>query len=122
MGSYQLLYGVRVSANFQSVPGSERGITYQVNRLILPALVPASLSIRLNEPGTLYNDRVNQLDFSLAKSIRTNGVDVRPELSLFNMLNANPVLIQVNAFGASLNNATSIQAPRLIRLGVTVKF
>lgn len=122
MGSYQLPYGVRVSANFQSVPGSERSILYQVNRQILPALVPSSLNVRLNEPGTLYNNRVNQLDFSLAKSIRSGGVDVRPELSLFNMLNANPVLIQINTFGSSLNNASSIQSPRLLRLGVTVKF
>lgn len=122
VGSYQLPYGVRVSANFQSVPGTERIITYQVNRQILPALVPSSVNIRLNEPGTAYNDRVNQLDFSLAKSIRSRGVELRPELTLFNALNANPVLTQTNTFGATLNNAVTIQSPRLIRFGATVKF
>lgn len=122
VGSYQLRYGVRVSGNFQSVPGTERSINYQVTRTILPALVPASVNVRLNEPGSEYNDRVNQLDFSLARSFRGHGVELRPELSLFNMLNANPVLIQLNTFGPTLNNASSILPPRLIRLGVTVKF
>ena len=79
--------------------------------------------VRLNEPGTVFNDTVNQFDFSLSKNFRiTQGITVRPELSVFNVFNANPVLTQVNAFGSSLNNATTVLAPRLARFGFTVKF
>jgi len=74
------------------------------------------------EPGSIYNDRVNQLDVTLSKSVRGHGLALRPELAIFNALNANPVLTQTNTFGPSLNNATAILPPRLIRLGVTVKF
>jgi hypothetical protein len=121
-GTYPVIYGLRVSGSFQSTPGSERSITYQVLKAQVPGMTQASQSIRLNEPGTLYNDRLNQLDFSLSKAFRTARAEVRPTLDLFNMLNANPVTGQVNAFGNSLNNVTSILAPRLIRVGVTVKF
>ena len=122
VGSYPVVYGVRVSANFQHLPGSDRGITYQVTPTLVPGLTQASVNIRLNEPGSLFNDTVNQLDVSVTKSFRSRGVELRPELSLFNALNANPVLSQNNQFGSSLNNAVTIMAPRLIRLGVTVKF
>ena len=59
-GTYPLVYGIRLSGSFQSSPGTERSITYQVTRTQLPTLVQASVSVRLNEPGTLYNERVNQ--------------------------------------------------------------
>ena len=47
---------------------------------------------------------------------------MRPEIDLFNMLNANPVTAQTNTYGPSLNNATAILPPRLIRFGITVKY
>ena len=111
-----------MSGSFQSTPGTERSITYQVTRTQLPTLVQTSVNVRLNEPGTIYNDRVNQLDFAISKSFRVGRADFRPEIDLFNMLNANPVTAQTNTFGPSLNNATAILPPRLIRIGITTKF
>ncbi|MEP7308943.1 MAG: carboxypeptidase regulatory-like domain-containing protein [Acidobacteriota bacterium] len=121
-GTYNLPYGVRLGANFQSQPGTERIINYSVVRAILPTLTQTSVNVRVNEPGSTYNDRVNQLDVTLSKSFRSRGVDVRPELSLFNMTNANPVLVQINTFGPSLGNVTTILNPRVLRIGVNVKF
>jgi hypothetical protein len=121
-GTSPLPYGFRVSAVFQSQAGSERSITYQVTRALLPQLTQASVNVRLNEPGSEYNDRVNQLDVTLAKSFRRAGVDVRPELALFNALNASPILAQTNTFGPNLGRVTSILRPRILRLGVSVKF
>jgi hypothetical protein len=121
-GTYPLLYGFRISGTFQHTPAAERIITYQVTRKQLPTLTATSVNIRLNEPGTLYNDTVNQLDFSITKSFRRGSYEVRPELSLFNMLNANPVLTQTNTFGSALNNALTILPPRMARLGLAVRF
>ena len=56
--------GSRLGANFQSRPGSERSINYAVVRSILPTLTQTSVNVRLNEPGSAYNDRVNQLDLA----------------------------------------------------------
>jgi hypothetical protein len=121
-GAYPLPFGVRVAGVLQSLPGSERAITYQVTRALLPSLTAASVNVRLNEPGTVYNDRVNQVDFTVSRSFKRGDFDVRPEAAFFNMFNANPVTSIVNTFGPSLNNVNAVLNPRLIRLGVTVKF
>jgi hypothetical protein len=122
-GTYPLPYGIRVSANLQSTPGTDRTITYQVTRAQVPTLTQASVLVRLSEPGSSYNDRVTQFDLSLTKSFRLDrGIEVRPEVGLFNLFNANPVLTQTNAYGSALNNAVAILEPRLIRLGLYVKF
>lgn len=121
-GTYILPFNIHIGANFQSQPGAERVITYSVVKSILPMLTQTSVSVRLNEPGSAYNDRVNQLDFTLSKSFRHGGIDVRPELALFNLFNANAVLTQINTFGPALGNVTTILGPRALRLGLTAKF
>jgi hypothetical protein len=47
---------------------------------------------------------------------------LRPELGLFNALNANPVLGQTNTFGPALGNATSVLQARLVRFGLNMDF
>jgi hypothetical protein len=121
-GTYPLPFGVRVSGTFQTQPGSDRGVTYQVTRTLVPTLTQAQVVVRLNEPGTLFNDRVNQLDLNFSRSFRRGSAEVRPEVSLFNAFNDDPVLGQVNTFGPALGDVTSILAPRLVRLGLTVRF
>jgi hypothetical protein len=81
----------------------------------------ASVNLRLNEPGSLYYDRVNQLDFTLAKAFSLRGVRITPELSLFNMLNANPVYSQTTAF-PNVGVPLRILEARLIRFGAQVRF
>ena len=83
-GSASLPYGVRLGANFQSRPGSERSINYAVVRSILPTLTQTSVNVRLNEPGSAYNDRVNQLDLTISKVINVDRLRVRPEVAVFN--------------------------------------
>jgi hypothetical protein len=122
-GTYPLAFGIRLSGTFQHTPAAERIITYQVTRTQLPSLVAASVNIRLNEPGSIFNDTVNQLDFSLMKNFRVGrSMDVRPDVSLFNLFNANPVLTQTNTYGQALGNALTILPPRMVRLGLMVRF
>jgi hypothetical protein len=121
-GSASLPYGVRLGANFQSKSGTERSITYQVVRSILPTLTQTSVTVRLNEPGSEYNDQVNQLDVTLSKVITLDRLRVRPEVAIFNALNANPVISQTNVYGPSLGNVLTILTPRTIRLGVNLDF
>ncbi len=121
-GTYPLPYGVRLSATYQHTPGSERIVTYLVTAAQVPTLVAASVSERLSTPGSLYNDTVNQTDLSITKTFRRGRYELRPELSLFNLFNANAVLAQTNTFGPALGNAISILAQRMARLGLAVKF
>ena len=122
-GTYPLPFGIRLSGSFLSQPGTERTITYEVTRTLVPTLTQARVLIPLNDPGTEFNDRVNQLDFSASKTFTVSGgATIRPEVSLFNALNGSPVLTQNNSYGPALGTVTSVLAPRLVRLGVTMRF
>jgi hypothetical protein len=122
-GSYPLPYDVRVGANFQSTPGGDRGISYQVTRTLVPTLTQTSVTVRLNDPNTLFNERINQLDVTISRTFRVNGrVQIRPEAGLFNLLNANPILSVTNTFGPAFDRVNSILDPRLVRLGFTARF
>jgi hypothetical protein len=111
-----------MGAFFQSVPGTERTITYLVTRAVVPTLTLASATIPLTEPGSLYYPRLNQLDLKLSKRIRYRATRINPQLDLFNVMNAATVLSQVNAYGPSLGNVQSILNPRFFRLGATVNW
>ena len=121
-GSYPARWGIQLSGTFSSVPGSDRGINYQVTRTLVPTLTQTTVNVRLNEPGTEFNDTVNQLNLTVARSFRRGNLEVRPEIAAFNAFNANPVLSQVNTYGPSLDRVNTILNPRLVRLGLNVKF
>jgi hypothetical protein len=121
-GTIPLPYGFQLSTVFKSQPGTELNIGYQVTRAILPQLTQASVTVRLNEPGSEYNDRLNQLDLTIARNFRSGRVVIRPELAMFNALNAAPVLTQTTIYGPNLGRITSVLNARLLRLGMNVRF
>ena len=127
-GAYPLPYGIRLSGVFQSTAGDALTQNYTVTaaafrNLTGVALGQPSVTIRpLNEPGTVYGDRINQLDFTFAKTFRTGGWQMTPEVSLFNALNANPITSYTVAYGPALGYPLRILEPRLVRFGVRARF
>jgi len=65
---------------------------------------------------------VNQLDFSVTRTFRSGRFVFRPEMSLFNALNANAVLTQTNTYGPALGNAITVLPARLLRFGLYMDF
>jgi hypothetical protein len=132
-GTYALPWGFRVSGLFQSVPGTQSArdggnvgkdlnITYSVGRTIAPALTQTTVNVKLNEPGTVYLDRVNQVDFAVSRDFRYGRARIRPQFDFFNAFNNNAV-VQVNqSFGPSLQQPQIVLNPRLIRFNVRVSF
>jgi hypothetical protein len=125
-GSYPLPYGVRLSAVLQSTPGDAVTQTYVVTaanfRTITGvAMGQSSVTVRLNKPGERYLPRVNQLDFTVSKSFKVGAARVSPEISLFNMLNANPVLSETTAYPA-VGTPLRILDGRLLRFQAQVRF
>lgn len=110
-----------------------RGQTYPANCLapctpgavIIPGMTEAQLILPLRPGGQELLDRINQLDFSLAKWFEL-GSNRRLQLQLdaFNIANANPVLgiRSVNFGTAAYNQVNSILNPRILRVGVQFKF
>ena len=145
-GTYPLPYGFRLSGLFQSVPGVQSArdagnvgkdfaVYYSVGRAIAPGLTqpnvttstspnaPGSQSgIRLNEIGSLFLDRVNQLDFAVSRDFLFGKTRVRPQVDIFNALNNNSVTQAFNTFGPSLLVPQSVLNPRLVRFNLRISF
>jgi hypothetical protein len=126
-GSYPMPLGIRLSGVFQSTAGDRVNQSYVVTAANFRALTgvamgQTSATLRLSEPGSVYYDRVNQLDFTLAKAFTMKNVRVTPDLSLFNLLNANPIVSQTVTFGPALGNPLRILEGRLIRFGIQARF
>src|SRR5207342_2139594 len=73
------------AANQRVIPGTVRGTDQAAN-----------LTIRLIPYGAddQYTDRVNQVDLKLAKTFGVGIFKVAPALEIFNVFNANPVILQ----------------------------
>ena len=53
------------------------------------------------EPGTLYGDRLNQLDLRFSKLVNVGVGRVDLNVDLYNAFNSDAVSLQQNAFGAA---------------------
>ena len=132
-GTYPLPYKFRLSGLFQSTPGTQSARdggtvgkdlneTYSVGRAIAPGLTQTTVNVRLNEPGSVYLDRVNQVDFALSRDFQVGRVRVRPQVDIFNALNNNSVTQVNTTYGPSLLLPVSVLNPRLVRMNIRVTF
>jgi hypothetical protein len=98
------------------------------NALIAPSLgrslagAAAVSSVNLVQPGTLYGDRINQIDLRFSKLLRYRRTRTRVSLDLFNALNANTTDNYQQVFGATWLNPTSILAARIAKISAQIDF
>jgi hypothetical protein len=119
---------VLVSSTFQSLPGPQVTANYVVaSGTIAPSLGralsggAANATINIVEPGTLYGQRLNQLDVRLAKIVRFNRARASVNFDLYNALNGNPVTSQNNNY-AAWQVPLSILDARLFKMSVQLDF
>jgi hypothetical protein len=72
------------------------------------------VTVNIVKPGSMYGERLNQVDLRFAKIVRLMARRVSLNLDLYNALNGNAVLQQSNAFG-------NWQQPQGILVGRSVK-
>jgi hypothetical protein len=131
LGSYTLPWQeVQVSATFQSLPGPQQLAVWAApNAVIAPSLGrslagnSATATVQLIKPGTMYGDRVNQLDFRLAKSFQLRPANrLQVMIDLYNALNGNGAPGYNNTFGPQWLRPTSILQGRLVTFGAQANF
>jgi len=76
----------------------------------------------LNEPGSLFMDRWNQLDINVRKNFRHNNHVITLQVDVFNVLNSNAIRGINNTVGTSLGQVTNIMVGRFPRLALNYKF
>ena len=130
LGSYTVpKIELQVSSTLQSIPGPEIAAFFTAtNALITPSLGrplsggAANASINLVQPGTMYGERLNQLDVRLARPVR-----VRPytrstfQLDIYNALNVDAVT-GVNSAYASWLRPQAVILGRFAKVGVQFDF
>ena len=76
--------------------------------------------------GTMYGDRLNQLDLRFGKILRSGPVRTVISVDVYNSLNANPVLTENPAYRDASSGGwripTSILPARFVKFGAQVDF
>ena len=128
-GSYTISRAdVMVSGTFRSVPGPEIYANYTAtNAVIQPSLGRvlsggvANLPVTIVEPGTMYGERLNQVDMRFGKILHLGRTKTVVNLDVYNLFNAN-TLLTVNYAYATWQRPTSILLARFAKLGVQLDF
>jgi outer membrane receptor protein involved in Fe transport len=130
-GSYPVPLGMIVGVTAHSNAGFLLGSNVTDGSLATNWNVPANLfpggrtqavTVRLDEPGSQYLERWNQLDFSVKRAFRVNAVQLEPAVEIFNAFNVNAVLVQNQNFGSSLGQPQRVLQGRLMRLAFQLTF
>ena len=129
LGSYTIpKIDIRVSGTFQSKPGAQLAANYNVPNAIAAASLgralagnAANVAVNVAAPGTLYGDRITQLDFRVAKILKFGRTRTQVGVDLYNALNSSAVLSLNNNFGA-WQQPTFILLARFFKLGVQFDF
>jgi len=122
-GNYTLPLDVGFGFVVQSFPGSDRVITYNPAANLFPGGARTnSETFVVSKPGTLFQERWNQLDINFKKNFRSGRKLMTLEFELFNALNNNAIFTTNNAIGSSLGNVNTILFGRLPRLAFQMKF
>jgi len=121
---------VQVSGVFQSKPGPALLANYVVQptdpslTLGRPFTGVPNVTVNLIEPGTLYGNRINQLDLRFAKLLRFNGTKTMVGIDMYNALNTDAILTYNNTFvpGGTWLQPLTVVTARMLRFSAEFTF
>jgi hypothetical protein len=119
---------VQVSGSFQSIPGPEIAANYVASSALVAQSLGRSLAggeanvtVNIIEPGTMYGERLNQLDMRVGKILRFGRNSTSFNLDIFNVLNGNAVTTESPAFG-NWRRPTNTLLGRNLRISAQYSF
>jgi hypothetical protein len=130
LASYTLpWYGIRVSGTLQSLPGiqiSANNIFNNANRVTTTTLgrpfTLAQQNINLIQPGTVWGDRLNQIDLRLTKIVNVGKGRVDLNLDFYNAFNSDAILAENFAFGPAFRRPLTVIQPRFVKFAARWDF
>jgi hypothetical protein len=118
-GNYTLPYGVDIGAVLQSYAGLERVVVWTPAASLFPGGRTQSQTIVLNEPGSLWGERWDQLDVNFKKNIRYGNKVHTFQLDVFNVFNNNSIRTMTDT--VARRSARHAILPAGSRAGVSVR-
>ena len=127
LGVYPLpWYDVQFAATFQSLPGPQitAARTY-TNAEVRPSLgrnlatgAAGTSTVQLIAPGTMYDERLYQLDVRASKIFRFGGHHrLQANIDIYNAGNASSILTINTTYGSNWLRPTSVLQGRLVKFG-----
>jgi hypothetical protein len=120
--------GVQVTGTLQSNPGPQVVANYVANNAIVAPSLQRSLAggnsnitFNILKPGSMYGERMNQVDLRFTKIIRYERTRATISLDFYNIFNANPALTESTAF-ATWRNPLSILNARFAKIVTQFNF
>jgi len=122
---------LELAATFQSKPGALLAANYAApNSVVAPTLGrnlsgnAANATVNLIEPGSMYGDRINQIDLHVAKVFRFHRARTTVGLDIYNALNANAVLTYNNTFvpGGTWLQPLMVLTPRMYKITAALEW
>jgi hypothetical protein len=122
-GSYVLpWWDITTSAKYTARDGDPLTRT-QVFQFTNPTVSQPSETVFVQQRGLDRTETVSQfLDLRFAKRFQAGRANLEGTIDLFNLMNANHVLGQVEALGTTWGRPNRILTPRIIRFGITARF
>ena len=121
-----------MSATYQSLPGPQVGsnVIYtnadiaagKVQGLGRPNFLANQVTINVMEPGTVYGDRLNQIDFRVTKIFNIGQGRLEANFDVYNLGNSDAILTQINTFGATWTRPTAVIQPRFVKFTARYDF
>jgi hypothetical protein len=124
---------VQISGTWSSNPGDELAANYVANNAVIaagpqplgrPLSGGSNVTVNLIEPGTLYADRINNVDLRIAKIFRYGRTRTQVGVDIYNLTNTDVPTGYNQTFvpGGSWLTPTAIQPARYARISAQVDF
>jgi len=122
---------VPLAATFRSDQGGALAALWAVpNAVIQPSLgrplsnSATTATVNLVQPGTMYGDRVNEIDLRFAKILRVGRTRTNVGVDVYNIINGSPVLTYNQNYvpGGNWLVPTSVLQPRFFKFSATFDF
>lgn len=122
-GVYRLPWNLNASGHLAHYSGQPLRRIYTVTRTVVPALRQTSQDVNLLAAGEVRKPDQTLLDVRLGRRFQSGrGLAIEPLLEIYNVLNENASVQEVEQVGVALGRISRNIDGRLVRFGVKVSF
>jgi hypothetical protein len=128
--AYPLPWGIGAALSYQGLPGLQINAQYPLANTTPGLTLGRSFSsvpptVDIMPPGTQYLPRIYQTDVRFSKTIKAGNKTIRPNVSIYNLFNANPTNTfnsYNQIYGSAWQAPLVILTPRFVDFGLQFDF